>query len=126
MASSLRQPIGGGNNNPLNGWFIGIYGQSGLYDLERSFKGQQGEFYSAGISAGYVFKLGDSFHLELSLGAGYAHVNYRKYEARSGGRLLIWDNVHRVFHWTGPTKAEVSLVWYPHFKKSRKNVGYEK
>lgn len=110
-------------HNPLSGWFVGVYGGGGLYDLEWDKKGYQGEFFiAAGISAGYILPLSRNFNMEFSLGVGYLKTNYDYYEAKQD----VWNNWHLIkqypgsYTWIGPTKAKISLVWYPHFKSRKK------
>lgn len=109
-------------HNPLTGWFIGIYGQGGYYDLEWDKKGYQGEFFSTGLTGGYVLPLSKALMMEFSLAVGYMQTGYRHYFARYSGLDDAWHLIreHNGIHrWVGPTKAKISLMWYPHFK-SRK------
>lgn len=107
----------------LTGWFGGVYGGWGLYDFEAKDKGWQGEFFDAGIMAGYAHTIGRSgnFSLEYSLGVGYLQSDYRHYIPQLG----IDDEWHLirqhtgVERWIGPTRANVSLVWlFNHYKKT--------
>lgn len=108
-----------GKHNPLAGWFVGVYGGGGLYDLEWDRKGYQDDnFVSAGITGGYVKPLSRNFSLELSLGLGALITNYQHYEARSVDNKWFLEKRHAGdYLWIGPTKAKVSLLWYPHLKK---------
>ena len=113
---------------PLKGWFVGGFGGGGYYDLEANKKGYQGEFWMAGLSAGYVKPLSRHWLLEFSFSAGYLHTDYRYYNA-------VWGDIDHRFHlirqsngstsWLGPLKAKVSLVWYPLFRKRVKEKGGE-
>lgn len=109
--------------NPLAGWFVGLYGGGGLYDLEYQKTGYQGEFYIAtGISAGYVHPFSKSLLMEFSVGIGYMNTDFRKYEAKYSEVDNKWHLIRQYNGsqtWIGPTKAKVSLVWYPHFNKKR-------
>lgn len=119
-----RQRTSLGTHNPLTGWFAGIYGSVGLYDLEWDRSGYQGEFFSAGATIGYAHPLSQAFNLEFSLGAGYMRSGYRHYQARQD-LLGTWHLIRQYpgsWSWFGPTKAKIALVWYPHFK-SGKNGG---
>lgn len=113
-------------HNPLTGWFIGLYGGGGCYDLEWKKKGYQGEFFIAtGISAGYVVPLARNFSMEFSLGIGYMQTKYRHYKAEFGADNawhLIRQN-NGIYKWFGPTKAKVSLIWYPHIKTKKGGIG---
>lgn len=107
--------------NPLVGWFIGIYGGAGLYDLQFWGDGIQGEFYIAsGISGGFAHPIGKYFHMEYSLGIGYLATRYYRYTPLDGHKVVIIrpDGMYdrRQQSWFGPTKAKISLVWIPRFK----------
>ena len=105
---------------PQKGWFIGVFGGMGYYDLERHAKGYQGEFYMAGVSAGWVKPLSRQWLFELSASAGYLQTRYRHYYA-------WWRDADYRYHlyrlrkdqtsWMGPLKVKMSLVWYPIFYK---------
>lgn len=111
----------GADYNPLSGWFVGLYGGGGLYDLELEEVGYQGEYYIAtGVSLGYVHPFSKSLLMEFSLGVGYLKTDYRKYEAQYSDVDNKWHLIRQYNGsktWIGPTKAKISLVWYPHFKK---------
>ena len=114
--------FGNRDNYPvLNGWFAGVYGSGGLYDLQWKAKGYQGEFFVAGISGGYAHKLGKHFSMEYSLGIGCLRSYYRHYEAFFG----VDNDWHPIrlnngtYTWIGPTKAEVSLVWLINYKTKK-------
>ena len=100
----------------LTGWFAGIYGGGGYYDIEWGSKGYQGEFYiSTGLTGGYAHTIGKkgNFRMEYSLGAGYFKTNYREYNPIFGNddqwHLIRQRNGN--FSWIGPTRLKVSLVW---------------
>lgn len=111
-----------GKHNPMTGWFAGVYGNAGKYDLEWSRKGHQGEFFSAGVTVGYVKPLSKSLNMEFSLGLGYLKSDYRKYNAHldDEGEWHLIKQYNGKFTWIGPTKAKIALVWYPHFKLKQK------
>lgn len=95
---------------PYTGGFIGLYYGLGLFDIQNSDKGTQGDInLLAGISGGYSIYLNRSLNLEFSLGLGYLssiNKNYSVYED-----LLLRKNTSK-FTYYGPTKAKVSLVWF--------------
>ncbi len=98
----------------LRGFFAGLYGMSSKYDFQydRSLN-YQGEYWSAGLTAGWSTALGKKKwgNLELSLGAGFLHTDYRGYFPAEDYSQLIRNpyDVGKVDFW-GPTKAKVSLV----------------
>lgn len=113
-----------GLHNPITGWFAGIYGGGGLYDLEWKREGYQGEFFIAtGISSGYVLPLSRNINMEFSLGFGFMRTKYRHYHAQ---HCELKDHWHLIkqhsgqYTWIGPTRAKISFIWYPHFKVKKK------
>lgn len=121
-----KQDISLANHNPLTGWFLGIYGSMGKYDLEWEKKGYQGEVYlSGGLTFGYSVPLKRNLNMEFSLSAGYLQSDYWRYQAKQDrdGDWHLMKQYPGTFHWFGPTKAKISLVWYPHFKSGRKGGG---
>lgn len=113
-----------GRHNPLAGWFIGVYAGTALYDVEWDAEGYHSlNAYMAGISAGYVQPLSRNFSMEFSVGVGYAYTDYWHYFARQSVANGEWYRLRqekKTFDWVGPTRAKVSLVWYPHFKAKKK------
>ena len=110
-------------HNPLTGWFVGLYSNMGKYDLEWNKKGYQGEVYiSGGLTLGYSKPLSRNLNMEFSLSAGYMQSDYRYYKACQDA-LGDWHLIKQYpgsFKWIGPTKAKISLIWYPHFKSIKK------
>lgn len=102
----------------LKGWFAGVYAMTAKYDFQLDTDiDYQGEFFSAGISGGYVYQpkrfFGKKMHtrLEFSIAAGYLVTDFRHYLPTDDYSLLIRDkyNVGRVSYF-GPTKAKISLI----------------
>ena len=104
---------------PLTGWFAGIYGAAGKYDLEWDSDGDQGEYWSAGLSVGYTFRIAKRLNLELSAAAGVINGPQRHYKGMYDDTHLIWQyNKH--LNYIGPTKLKLSLVWLlPPLKKGK-------
>ncbi|MFI3239458.1 MAG: DUF3575 domain-containing protein [Bacteroidales bacterium] len=106
-----------GNRNRralLTGWFAGLYAGGGLYDLQYQNNGYQGEFYiAAGVSAGYAHTVNKSgsLRMEYTVGLGYLSTNYRYYEGKQDNEYLVWQ-YDGSYTWLGPTKVEISLVWF--------------
>jgi len=69
-------------NGSFQGVYLGIYGSIGDFDVQndriREY-GNTGDFYSAGISAGVLFPLSDSWAVELGLRGGYRHSKIEAY-----------------------------------------------
>ena len=67
----------------------------------------QGWLLGAGISYGYHWVLAPRWSLEASVGAGYAYLDYDRYECAKCG-----DKVgSQTKHYLGPTKAAISLIY---------------
>ena len=95
--------------NRLTGHFMGLYAEGGIYDFQFQGDGYQGKYYgAAGVTYGYAKQLARHFSLEFSLGVGYLATEYKKYTPYEGD--IVWMNSGR-YHFIGPTKAKVSLVW---------------
>lgn len=94
----------------LTGHFLGVYAEGGVYDFQfDKDKGYRGNYYAAsGLTYGYSHQLARHLALEFSLGIGYLATEYRKYTTYEGD--LIWTSSGR-YHFMGPTKAKISLVW---------------
>ena len=109
----------------MRGWFIGAYGMSAKYDFQydRSFN-YQGEYWSAGLSGGYVMPIGKkkNWTLEFSIALGFLQTDYRHYQPTDDYIKLIRDpyNVGTVSYF-GPTKAKVSLIIPLNFGKKEVN-----
>lgn len=96
----------------LVGHFVGVYCESGKYDIERRKDVcYQGEFWSAGLSYGYSMPITRWLNLELSISAGYASIAHRGYTP-SPDYSVLWRDYDKVgrWHYFGITKAQVSLV----------------
>lgn len=118
-----KQDISLPYHNPLTGWFAGLFGGGGLYDVEWDKKGYQGDFFiTTGLTAGYVAPLSRNLNMEFSLGVGYFKTHYRHYNAIQDDNKE-WHLVKQYpgnYSWVGSVKAKIALVWYPHFKKKRR------
>lgn len=108
----------------LMGHFVGLYAESGKWDFEwgRDIC-HQGEHWSAGLSYGYSMPLGKRLNMEFSVSLGYASIPYRKYEPSEDYEILWRDPVkYGRWHYFGPTKVQVSLV-YPILLTTKKKGG---
>lgn len=113
----VRRWFGNRSGNPLNGWYVGLYGYGGDYDIrlfadKNSDIGQQSLWsYSGGLTFGYAMPVGRRFNLEFGFGVGYLGGIYKKYnvsDCRDGVFPLLSTHRRNYF---GLTKATVSLVW---------------
>ncbi|WP_280744581.1 MULTISPECIES: DUF3575 domain-containing protein [unclassified Parabacteroides] len=113
----VRRWFGNRTGNPLNGWYVGLYGYGGDYDLrlfadKNSDKGQQSLWsYSGGLTIGYAIPIGRRFNLEFGLGVGYFGGEYKKYDVSDceEGVFPLLSTHDRTYF--GPTKVGISLVW---------------
>lgn len=102
----------------FNGHFFGLHGMAGAYNttgIDLPFTPfdnlgdyrYKGEFYGGGISYGYQFILGQHWNLGLTVGLGYAYVNYKKYPCVECAE--VEDKGHK--NYFGPTKAALNLIY---------------
>ena len=100
-------------NNSLVGHFLGVYGWTGISDIQidNRLGCYQFEFCSAGLTYGYSMPIGKYLNMEFSISAGYAQIPYRHYIPTDDWSILIRDdNNAGTLHYFGPTQAEISLV----------------
>ena len=103
-------------NNMYDGFYLGPYVEAGNFNIG-FWRGEERESYrykgwgiSAGLSLGYKFYLSKRFRLDLSLGLGYAHLQYDKYQL--GGEWADYPlELKDTRAWFGPTKFGVHLVY---------------
>ncbi len=102
--------------NAFEGHFLGLHGIYGQYNLgnidlgfAKVFEGvdYQGYGYGAGLAYGYHLPLSNRWSLEFTVGAGWIHLDYDKYNC-VGCRQLVGRETKNYF---GLTKAGISLVY---------------
>ncbi|GAB6122672.1 DUF3575 domain-containing protein [Dysgonomonas termitidis] len=100
-------------NEPFNGHFWGghlLYSHFNVGNLpfgDFADYRYQGDAYGFGVSYGYQWILSPRWSIEASLGIGYIHMDYTRYECEVCGREL-GKGSHNYF---GPTKAGISLIY---------------
>lgn len=94
----------------MTGAFWGLYAAWAKYDLEWNSRGNQGEVYSLGVTAGWATRIAKRLHLELSASIGGFYSPLRHYHGMFDDTHLIWQHNDNIFY-VGPTKLKVSLVW---------------
>ena len=114
--------------------FAGVYAMSSKYDFQwdRDIN-LQGEYWSAGVSAGYAMPIGrrKRVNLEFSLAVGPMHTVFRHYQPTQSYDKLIRDPYnagidYKTGQWYfGPTKAKISLVVPINVPTGKKEVRYE-
>lgn len=95
--------------NVLTGWFAGVAASGGMYDFQlKNDEGNQGEYYTAGFTGGYVMPIIRNLNLEFSVGLGYVISDYKNYTVTDG---VLFKTSDERFQSLFPTKAKISLVW---------------
>lgn len=93
---------------PWHGHYVGLFAGGSWYDLENGARGYKGEFYTTGISYGYMFPIGRSLSLETGIGVGFLHTVYEEYLPIDGH--YVYQQTSRT-NWIGPVKLKFALVW---------------
>lgn len=88
--------------------YIGAIYKAGAFNYKFSETGKQGNINGCGITGGYFLPLNRAFSLDFSLGIGYLHATYDKYNVIDGVRVRAR---HDRKNWFGPINAGVTLVW---------------
>lgn len=103
----------------FNQTFIGLHGHVGQVNVggwnipigrldKLKDNRYEATFYGAGASVGHQFVISPVFNLELSLGGGWAHADYRKYDCVTCGKQLDDDK----YDYFGVTRATLSLIFF--------------
>lgn len=107
------------------GHHFGAYAAFYRYDFEFGSKGWMGDAnYGGGVSYGYAWRIfpkwRERFTLDLNIGLGYLGGTHKEYDPDEG--CYVWQRTmrHNLFI---PTKAEVTLVWYPRWRAFNKKGG---
>jgi len=102
----------------FNGTFFGIHAHGGEFSVSRlklpfgmfpSLENHryEGWFVGGGISIGHQWILSKHWNLEASIGAGYAYIDYDKYECPGCGPKLKAGH----YNYFGVTKATLSFIY---------------
>lgn len=101
----------------FNGHFFGLHTHYAYYNVGHLPNGpfssymanhrSEGWLAGAGISYGYRWNFSRNWGMEATIGAGYAYMNYKKYECGTCGEKL-GSNTKNYF---GPTKAGITLIY---------------
>lgn len=100
-----------------HGMYVGVFGGLGLYDLSDGKKGHEGEGVMAGLSAGYMWPIGERLSFDAGLGVGYMRARDKVYVPLDGHFLYqLTKNINYI----GPLRLKLSLVWrFPSKKINR-------
>lgn len=100
----------------FSGHFFGVHAHYAFYNvgnLPKPFSSFmrdhrfEGWLAGAGVSYGYRWNLSRHWGLEATIGAGYAYMDYEKFQCIRCGESLSKDNKH----YFGPTKVGLSLIY---------------
>ncbi len=105
-------------NQNFEGWFLGVHALGGQYNVGGVkfpfglLKGlrdhrYEGWYAGGGITAGKQWILSRHWNLETSIGLGYIHTKYDKFECGTCGEKL--KSAHK--NYVGPTKVALSLIY---------------
>lgn len=64
----------------FKGFYLGIYGQYGQYDIQQGVLGHTGSFWNAGLGAGYLLPLSRHWALEAEVRGGYRSADNSVYD----------------------------------------------
>ena len=103
VAPELRYYIGSEKRG-----YVGAMYKVGSFNYKLSETGKQGDIMGGGITGGYVLRLNNALSMDFSLGLGYIHADYDKYEVIDGVRVRRGSGIK---NWWGPVSAGVTLVW---------------
>lgn len=88
--------------------YVGAMYKIGSFSYKLSETGRQGDIMGGGITGGYVLRLNNALSMDFSLGLGYIHADYDRYEVIDGVRVRRGSGIK---NWWGPVSAGVTLVW---------------
>jgi len=104
---------------PFNGHYFGMHGHYAHYNTakitapfglweEWQTSRYQGDLYGVGLSYGYQWILSKRLNLEATVGFGYFHTKYKRFEYRKCDKAPGTELTNNYF---GPTKAGISLIY---------------
>lgn len=88
--------------------YIGAMYKAGAFNYKLSETGKQGNINGCGITGGYFVPLNRALSLDFSLGIGYLHADFDRYNVMDNVRVRAG---HDTKNWWGPVSAGVTLVW---------------
>jgi len=97
--------------------YLGAAANFGEYNIYKGMigsmfpddKGYQGDFWNAGLTAGYQLPLSRHFALDFNIGLGYTRYQYDSFTVADRRREFVEKGKTKNF-W-GPTQAGISLIW---------------
>ena len=95
-----------GTKKPWHGHYVGVFAGGSWYDLENGERGYKGEFFTTGVSYGYMFPIGRSLSIEAGLGVGFLYTTYEEYLPIDGH--YVYQQTSRT-NWFGPVKVKTGV-----------------
>lgn len=92
---------------PFYQHYIGAHLHYGMYNGGFSKYRYQGDLYGLGLSYGYQWVLSQNWNVELSVGAGYAHMKYDKYDRPKCGFFIGKESSNYI----GITQIGLNIVY---------------
>lgn len=104
-------------NDLWDGFYVGPYAMMGNFNIGLKRKDETKMSYrhmgwgvSSGVSFGYKFYLTPRFRVDVNMGAGYAHLQYDKFQL--GGEYADFPlEIKNTKSYYGPTKVGVHLIY---------------
>jgi hypothetical protein len=98
--------------DPFSGWFFGVHAHYAKFNASGFDIGNlpdyrfEGDIYGGGLTVGYDFYLAPRWSLEASLGLGYIHAAYDRYNC-----ISCWYVDSGKENYFGPTQVGLSLIY---------------
>ena len=93
----------------FQGSFVGIQAHYARFNVGGILSDYrfQGNLVGGGVSYGYQWIISKRWSMEATIGVGYAHIKYDKYEPGDDGRKID----HNTKDYFGPTKIGLSFIY---------------
>lgn len=91
-----------------HGHYAGLFAHGGWYDLENRKMGYKGEYYTIGLSYGYMFPLTHRLSFEAGIGIGFLFSEFEEYLPID--KCYVYQRTKQAFY-VGPVKLKLGLVW---------------
>ena len=69
-----------GKPSRFKGFYLGVFGTYGQYDVQEEAQGQTGSFWTAGLGAGYLLPLSEHWGLDAEIRGGYRSARNERYD----------------------------------------------
>ena len=78
-----------GKPSLFRGFYLGLYGNYGEYDVQHGAQGQTGSFWCVGVGAGYMQPLSTHWGLEIQVRGGYRSARNDLYDIEPGHYYFV-------------------------------------